>query len=265
VSRSQLSTLMFEGPEEFHSKHILKEQPGPSSDAIDIGEVSHQILLRGRIKNKVARLIPDEVLRKDKNGRLSRAGAEWESFAASCAVDGVIPLLQRDWRSIDRIVDQVWKNDIARQMIEKASRKEATCEWQDEETGLLCRVMFDVFAPSFRADLKTTSKPVREATIAKHIGDMHYDIQAAFYERAAKLLGATKDRFVFIFQKNDPPYTCRCFDLTKDDLDVANARITKYLRQLADRLEKDDWSSDKGQLTTVSLPSYIKHLDQWSP
>lgn len=255
---------MFEGIEEFHSKHILKEQPEPDSDAIDIGDVAHQIVLRGRDKNSVARLIPRDVLQWNRNGVGSRKGSAWESFELQCQIDGVIPLLERDWNAIDRIINKIHQNDIARRMLGLSERTEATCEWQDEETGLLFRVMFDCIGPTFVGDLKTTSKPLRDPVIARHIETMGYYLQAAFYLRAARAMGYRNPKFVFMFQKNKPPFTCRCFEIDPEQLKEIDNQISHYAKLLAVKIENDDWSSDHGKLTTLSLSRNITRIDQWS-
>lgn len=265
TSRSQLVDFIVDGPEEFHSRHVLKEQPRESSDEMDLGTIAHDIILRGNAKEKVARLIPREVLSIDKNNRASRRGAEWDLFAAQCEQDGVIPLLEHQWQAVDKIRDRVMACQVARTMIETADRMEASCEWQDEDTGLVLRVMFDIFASKFRADLKTTKVVIKDSAIAYHLAKMNYHIQAAFYERAAKELGCNGGPFVFIFQKATVPWTCRCYEIDADDLRIADAQVTKYLGILAKCIESDTWSPPSTVVRRVKLPSFIESPDRWSP
>lgn len=261
VSRSQLKTLMTLGAEEYCAAHITKEVQFAGSDSTVIGTLFHDIKLRGCEKEKMACKIPVTVLNKSGG----RSGGNWEAFAADCEMAGVVPLLEKDWVALDRMLAS-FNNCVAAQKIMAAAEfKERTCEWEDQSTGILCRVMFDVYAKSFRADLKGTKKTVQPFTIADHIAKMGYHWQAAWYNRAAIELGGNDGPFYFLFTKFTPPYTTRCFTIPKEQVAIADAQISRHLLILRDLLDNDTWSSfDSAKPTEITLPRWIENLDKWT-
>lgn len=261
TSRSQIKTMLVDGPEEFESRHIKNEQPFEETDATEFGTIFHEIVLRNRLKADVCCKIPRDVL--SKSG--ARAGTNWEAFSTDCEAAGVIPLKDEQWNAVDILLRKFKENTTAYKLVSGALKKEATCEWQDDETGLMCRVMFDVFNPKYLADVKTTQHVLQPFNISKHIASMGYHWQDAFYSMAAEELGADPNiPFVFIFGKVKPPYNVRCFEVPEDQRKIARAQVRVGLRKIADHVARESFTpDDAGLITEVRLPRWIENLDQW--
>lgn len=262
VSRSQIKTMLVDGPEEFESKHVKNEQPFKDTDATELGTIIHDIVLRNRNKADVCCQIPKGVL--SKSG--ARSGGNWDAFKADCDANSIVPLKDDQWNAIDILVGNLKRNETANNLIAGAIKKEATCEWQDEETGLMCRVMFDLFHPKRRADLKTTEHVLQPFNIAKQIASMGYHWQDAFYSMGAEQMGADPGPFVFIFGKVNPPYNVRCYTIPEAQREIYRQQIRVGLRRIADALNRESFAPEEaGLITEVGLPRYTQDLDQWIP
>jgi hypothetical protein len=248
------------GVEEFADRHIHKIAEPKVVDPEAIGNVFHDMMLRGMSRDKMCRLIPESAL--SKSG--SRAGSAWQEFKDECETDGVIPMLPKHWNALAGMERAFLDNESARKALEKAERREASCEWKDDETGLVCRVMFDIYHPAYRADIKTTKHILQPFTVANHIAKIGYHWQVAFYEMAAEQLGAKPGKFHFVFQRIEPQFKTRFFSINPEQIQLARAQIRSAMHKIANRLVKDDWlDDDHGKNTELTLPRWIENLDRW--
>lgn len=87
----------------------------------------------------------------------------------------------------------------------KTGLKEFSVFWIDEETGVCCKVRFDVLYPKMVFDLKTTDD-AREKSVQFQIQNMDYDLQVAFYEEACLQFTGKRLPFVFGFIEINEPH-----------------------------------------------------------
>ena len=178
----------------------------------------------------------------------------------------MIPLKDEQWNAVDILLRKFKENTTAYKLVSGALKKEATCEWQDDETGLMCRVMFDVFNPKYLADVKTTQHVLQPFNISKHIASMGYHWQDAFYSMAAEELRADPNiPFVFIFGKVKPPYNVRCFEVPEDQRKIARRRSASGLQDRRSRARESFTPDDAGLITEVLIAQVDRKPDQWQP
>ena len=105
--------------------------------------------------------------------------------------------------------------------------------WVDPVVGLTCKARLDIYRPDTYqiGDLKTC-EDASEDEFARQIGDMGYDIQAAFYlDAATSLEGVIHEDFIFIAQEKVEPYVAAASRIKQEAVALGRFR---YRNALAD-------------------------------
>lgn len=257
-SHSQLKWLP-DDPEMFHWRFIAKrEKFSPSRDMV-MGSALHAWLLEGIEPT----LVPREYLTKA--GSMRPGG--WADLELE--FPGV-PILKAD-----EIVGLRYARENAladpeiRAYLETDGEVEHSIFSQDPETGLPTKVRLDKLC-RFRdglhiLDLKF-SAGVDKRWIDAQVTKMAYYRQAGLYtEHVAKLYGQV-DRWVFLFAKNDAPYTARLKQLLPPDIDLGARHEHEALRDLRRRLDENDWHGEGYGHTGITTVAHWRWTeDQQAP
>lgn len=128
---------------------------------------------------------------------------------------------------------------------------EVSIFWRDHETGIMCKVRYDYFAPEWVVDLKKC-RSIANKRLRYDIPEYGYDVSGAMYSVAAavlkdmlragyelpkefpanfaeRFLARENQLFVFLMQQDYAPYTARALTLTPD---VAAVGRDKFRRGL---------------------------------
>lgn len=128
---------------------------------------------------------------------------------------------------------------------------EVSIFWRDHETGIMCKVRYDYFAPEWVVDLKKC-RSIHNKRLRYDIPDYGYDVSGAMYSIGAavlkdmlrsgyelpkgfppgfaeQFLRHENQLFVFLMQQDSAPYTARALTLTPD---VAAVGRDKFRRGL---------------------------------
>lgn len=122
-----------------------------------------------------------------------------------------------------------WDNKIREILV--GAKFEVCIVWIDPVTEILCKARLDVYRPDTCqiADLKTC-EDASEDGFSRTIGDLGYDIQAAFYlDAATSIAGELHDDFIFIAQEKTPPYVAAAWRLHQDAIGLGRHRYRKLL------------------------------------
>lgn len=247
-SHSQL-VLLPESPELFRARHVTRELSFPATAPMELGQAVHDLLSGS--DNVV--LIPAEALTS--NGQ--RRGKAWEQFCAQH--DGSMLLKEDTYNTVRRIADALHAEPIAGKLLAAAGHTEHTVVWQDGETGLPLRMRCDKAAcfPDgwVLVDWKVVSDPTERAFQYK-IEDFAYHRQAAFYSDGWTLYQQSPEAFVFVAVRGEPPHEVRCWELAARALYLGRQQNDAAKRDLARRLEQDDWhGAGHGRLVEIDLPA----------
>lgn len=132
---------------------------------------------------------------------------------------------------------------VAGPAFERASLREVTLCWNDDETGLPMKGRLDLVDGNTIYDLKCLADiaPQRWGQILMNNG-MHY--QAVHYLTGAQKLGIDVDRFAWIAVRNSPPYLAVVHPPLDDiSFDVAETLWRDRLNDLAASYSKERWPS----------------------
>jgi exodeoxyribonuclease VIII len=141
----------------------------------------------------------------------------------------------------------------------------ATCEYScfatDPETGVQCRVRFDMITSGgLILDLKKT-QDARDGALAKSIANYGYYVQNAFYMDVPSWLGDeyAPDGFAFVFIEESAPHGIAVRFLDPDDIERGRAEYRRLLNKYAICLARDEWAGYSNEPAIISLPGWMRH------
>jgi hypothetical protein len=192
---------------------------------------------------------------------------DWRTNAAKAAkaeahAAGLVPLLTKDLATVHEMADALRSHPEASALLAPGTGDpEQVVVWQDEDTGVWCRAMFDWLRhrpPTGRrvlVDYKTCAS-AEPGDIDKAVGNFGYHQQDPWYRDAVRSIDGTEPGFVFIFQERTPPYL-----VTVAELDPIARRIGAYRNHWARQtyarcLAADDWPP-------YTTGIYEAHLTRW--
>ena len=195
LSQSGAKTLL-QSPARFHYE---RTHPRPPTVAMEHGTIAHAIVL-GTGPGVAIIDAPD-----------------WRTTAAKKAADeareaGKVPILAKDYERFVAMVDRLSEHDLAMELLNAATAKEASIFATCPVTGVPMRGRADALTPTLVLDYKTTAKPDAR-TFGKSASDYGYHIQAGWYLDLLEYLGQPRDGFAFIVQSKTPPYEVAVVEL----------------------------------------------------
>lgn len=249
-SRSMLEVFR-RSPRQYKAMFVDRTiAPEPPTPQMLTGTLSHLFLLEPeRMKTDVV-VIPWEVLAK--NG--ARSTIAYRDFAAEHA--GKILVKQDEFDRCKQIVDECWRDGIAKKFIGAPGPTEHTIRWQDNETGLMCRARRDKVLPFAIFDIKTSTESDEESfrRTALRFG-LHR--QAAFYIDGHLAVTGDEVRFAFIVVSTEPPFDVACYEIKDDELALGRRQVRKTMFALADCIQYDDWRSpEQKEIKPLKYPPF---------
>lgn len=242
-----------------HAKAILDGQVRFDSDAMTMGTAVHQLLLRD---DRIAVLPYD-------NYRTKEAQAERDLYLAQ----GRVPMLKAKWREAREIAQHV-NGQILAMGVEPTPFTKGTAEhvirWT--ENGADCRALLDWLRDdlTFIDDLKTTVD-ASPAKFARHIFNMGYDIQAAFYTRAV-LRGTPKGVyqnaepvFRWVVVETKPPYPVTIHTLSDRAMASAQVKVDTAIQLWNECTSSGVWPAYPNSVQEVDIPGWVSDAaDEWA-
>lgn len=254
LSRSIIKDLLFDCPYRAWLNHPRLNpdwQPEEENTKFDIGTSAHQIFLEGIDKVKVIDF--DDWRKKEAKEQREQARA-----------DGLIPLLKGQYDGVMQMAVSVEKHikDYTDIDLENGET-EQTAIW--EENGIWCRVRPDWLSDDRKTiiDYKTTGLSANPELIDRHIVNMGYDIQHAFYSRGVEKVTGIKPHFFFIFQETTPPYLCSFVGLNTDFEKMARQKVDYGMFLWEKCLRENKWPAYPKEIAYVDAPGWaVAHWEQ---
>jgi hypothetical protein len=211
-----------------------------SSKALELGSLAHLYFLEGEKFQSQVEMVPDGLDRRTKEGKA------WAEAKA-----GKTLIKQEDWQTIEQMAascpPSVY-NLLAN------GKSEVTVRARME--GLDCQCRFDNWNGYTNTiiDLKTT-KDID--TIGQSVWNYGYHIQQEWYQRLALCETGKQHTFTFIFVETEPPYRWRIVTLADDLTRIAEAKVSKALTGIKERMASGDWTDSLIQ-QTITAPAWAK-------
>lgn len=242
LGSSSLKTLATKTPAHFEYNRWNPK----SSAAFDLGTVAHSLILEGDESGVEVLDFPNWTTKNSKDA------------AAKARAEGKIPLLSKDWVTVQAMRDSVMAHPEASDLF-TGHKAEQSVFW--EEDGLMLKCRPDAQKPGILVDLKTTvdADPREFGRIANNFG---YHQSAAHYIDGWHAATGDTLPFMFVLVEKTAPYLVSVVSLDAEAID--------YGRQLNDRAKRiykectasGNWPGYPGT-EPVSLPMHaIYALDE---
>lgn len=261
-SHSQIEDL-HESPALFYGRHVATPPiyERKRSTAFDWGTVADAALTNPEGADGVMRIIPDYVL----NSEGHRKGSAWLNWAKDNA--GKILLKRSECAEILRAVEHCKAHPLARRILEAPGEFQHTIRWTDDETGLVLRCRLDKVAylseGLILADIKTTrNEQPREFSRDAYLWG--YFRQAAWYWDGMAELGETPEAWINVAIGKPDPQTTMVYEACPEAIELGQQENRKLLRELAERIAKNDWMQrDRQQLLVLDAPKWAYQPDDY--
>lgn len=196
---------------------------------------------------------------------------DWRTKAAKEAreqahLDGHVPLLLAEFGEIQAMAAALRAHPIAGALLDPARGKaEQSAFWQDEDTGVWRRCRYDFLPYQHEVrrmvipDYKTTPSADAES-VAKHMANYGYHVQAAQYTDGARALGLDEDpAFLFVFQEKTPPYLVHVAGLDDQAMEHGRELCALACEIWRDCTQSGYWPGySDTEITYVSLPRWAR-------
>lgn len=225
----------------------------------DLGTAAHAVLFENDA-SKIIVIDPEQY--PSKTGGVP---AGWTNKAIRAARDnaygsGKTPLLKSDYGDVRAMVDAaqefIKQSAIATFWNYEDAQSEMTAIWQEGGIWLRSRLDRLSIAKRFIGDYKSTTDASPEA-FSRQIIRMGYHIQDAFYRRAAKALGVSSPRFVFLAQSCEEPYECTLHDCHPALQEIADAEVNRAVNIWRTCITENRWPSYSGEVHSAMPTAYM--------
>lgn len=204
-----------------------RRQPKTPSDAMELGTITHAIILDTPCTWEVI-----------------DGGAGVTARRNECRARGLIPVTADALATAQAMAEAVAGNHYASELLARCApeRREIAAIAPDPATGVWMRCYFDALhdANRYGVDVKTG----REGTLdnfAKTAADLGYDIQAAVYVSIMEWLGLPIEALMFVVVESTPPHFVGVRELDAAFVEMGRRKLRRALAAYAECVASDDW------------------------
>lgn len=238
-----------------HPRLNREWEPSTSTSRQDVGTAAHALLL-GVGKGMV------EV--DAENWRTNAA----KDARAKARAAGMVPVLATKAKAVRKMVEAARNQLAAPRIVEQIG--EAFADGAPEQTmiwradGTLCRSRID-YGPKggggkrvVLIDYKTTEGSAEPEAFGRHMDNMQYPLQAAFYEHGWRTLFPDTREFLFAFvaQETDAPYATSVVALSNPWRGMAREDVDEAIEIWRRCLKANYWPGYPREVCMLDAPSW---------
>lgn len=193
-----------------------------------------------------------------------RAGKEWDAYAEAHA-DRTI-LREQDADLVTALAESIARHPLVQPYLDDGLF-ERPVTWTDPDTGLACKAKPDWLLPAKRVllDLKTcaSAEGRRFGAMAARLG---YHCQMAHYRNGCEYgLGWKPQRVLIVAAEKEPPHDVSVFEVSEDDLYLANEEVAELLRKVKVCRAANQWPGRYLEVQALQLPAWVSMEDDEDP
>lgn len=214
-------------------------------EAFDLGAVAHELIL-----GKGGGF---EIINYDDWRTKAAQAARADAYKA-----GLTPILRDQYKRAMSIRDAVHAAaDMERLWKWERSLTEAVLVWEDDDA--LCRAMLDLVESRIIWDIKTTSRGLSDAEIARTIVSHGYELRAAFYLLGMNAIEPTGGhRFRWVFVESDAPHEVRIIEADPVTLGIGTKKAAKALEIWKRCLRTGHWPGYSPIIGRIEYPAWAE-------
>jgi exodeoxyribonuclease VIII len=145
--------------------------------------------------------------------------------------------------------------EARRLLMSDGGQNETPIQWTEQ--GLPARAKLDRIFDHAVIDLKTASDASPRGFSRAVFSAWRYDIQAAWYLRAARADGLDVDRFIFVTVESSRPWPVCVYQMDQAAIDNADEEIDLLLPRIAAARESGIWPAYPAGVQTLYLPAWM--------
>lgn len=233
-----------------------QDNPQPPTKTFDYGNAAHKLILGNG---------PELVVIDHDTWNTKAAKAE----VAEARERGAIPLKQHEMDMVTDMATAIRQHPLAAALLDPAyGAPEQSGFWIDGPTGIRRRVRFD-WLPSIQSgrliipDYKTATDASDDA-MQKDIAKYGYNMQADWYEEAARALGlgGQDAELLLIVQEKKPPYLINVIGIEFGSRIIAGAKNRAAINTFAECMSTGNWPGYGDEPNYLALPGWAENRDK---
>lgn len=233
-------------------------RPELASEALDWGTAVHTAVLEPHMLSRRYAVDPES----PKGGYPAgwRNTSEYKARKNELlSAPGVVGLLTREQsEGLQRIVENVSRNDVGKLLHELPGTRESSLFVQDPELALNRKVRPDWLIPKARmiVDVKT-ARDWRDGPFARACSQYGYHISDAYYRDTFAIYGDLEiEHYVYLVIASDAPYEVASYTLDHDSIEQGRAEYRKALEGWARCRETGVWPGGTDKIREIRLPEF---------
>jgi hypothetical protein len=256
LSCGVIKNLILKSPLHAYLDHPALNKPDDPFDELeekadskfDVGSAAHAMLLEGEERIYVV----------DCDDWKKPANREDRDQARA---NGFLPLHNKEYARTKRMVEVALVSianceELGISDLRRDGKSEQSFIWREGDIWCKCRPDWISNDYKIILDYKTTGKTAKPDGIDRHILQMGYDIQDAWYRGGAYTLTGETPRFVFMFQEDKEPHLCSFVTLSPEFQEFGEKRIAKGFSLWQKCLGSGEWPGYPKQVCWVDLPAW---------
>lgn len=253
VSSSKLKTIL-RSPAHYHAAYLSEKPRKEPTASMVLGSLTHTLFLEPEQYGSEYIIAP-ECDHRTKEGK-----AVYAAFLD--AAEGKTIVTAEQLETAQSMASAMCGHIIHEAMT--GGHAEASIFWDDEQTGLACRIRPDYHIPpcdtwptGLIIDVKTTDDARPEA-FARTCVNFGYDLSAAMYCDGFQTHYGTDEPplFLLLVVERDAPHAVACYECSPEMLEKGNNKYRDAMRMLADCTASDEWPGYDDGIQLLNLPKW---------
>lgn len=173
---------------------------------------------------------------------LDKRTKEWKEFEIANANRKI--LTPDQMATVEGIAYSVGKHVSAATLL-RAGLVEHSIIWQDEESGIWCKIRPDCLCVDFDTGICLDVKSTEDASAAEFVRscvNYDYDLSAAMYLEGLRQVFKRDFDFVFLAVEKSAPYGCALYGAPDDMLNRGARRFRQALSLLKEARDSNEWA-----------------------
>lgn len=257
ISASWLKLLSRSPRHLWHAYINPDRTPSVQTPAMALGSLTHTLVLEPEKLDAEYVIVPEGIDRRSKDGK---------AFFLEIEASGKTPVKEADFQHCQAMASALRANEGFQHLRTGKHENERTLFWDDDETGLACKMRPDTIVHP-RADypygVVTDVKTAADASpdgFARSFFNLGYHIQAAHNAVGFMKAFDTEELPAFVFEvvEKDEPYVTQCYTVPPEVMEYGLRVRDELLAVAAECFESGEWPGyTQDVFSGLVVPGYI--------
>lgn len=244
-----------------HTQKKFKSEKERSSDtaATQLGRLWHSMCEDYEQFNVSHHPFPQFIgSREYANPKASKEYKEWKAqvLAENEGINFVKPEV---WQTLQNMWVTLMAKPVISQYVTLEGINECSVFW--EEDDVLCKARLDKILPEYKTVVDFKSTAGSASDYLRSLEKYGYDFQVAHYLAAASEAGYPCKNFIHLVTETTPPYDSAAFQLSWEDIELADQKRRRAIDIYRECCEYDIWEGHLDEVQVVERPNWARERD----